>query len=108
MGGELPPAENCLKHQKTVYYKQLNTGQLEHNLAMHDYNTHQRSYLQSQFCRTDIFKTVNNTRIKLYNKSPSQLKNTQLFRRKLKSFLLQQTFCSVEEYSSYEILRWKM
>ena len=51
-------------------------------------------------------KSLNNMGIKLYYKSPSQLKNckmTQFSRRKLKTFLLQHTFNSVEEYLSYNV-----
>jgi hypothetical protein len=56
-------------------------------------------------------KNVNNIGIKLYNELPSHLKNlknTQLFRRRLKLFLLQQTFYSLKKCLSYEALTWKI
>lgn len=59
----------------------------------------QRLELQSMICRNDIFlKSVNKTGIKLYHKLSSDLKDLEkikLFRRKVKSFLLQQTIYSV-------------
>jgi len=51
---------------------------------------------------------LNTMEIQLYNNLPSYLKNIHLFRRKLKSFVLQHTFHSVVEYLSYELLSYKM
>jgi hypothetical protein len=59
----------------------------------------QRSDLQSTICRNDIFlKSVNNTGMKLYQNLSGDLKDLnkiKLFRRKVKSILLQQTIYSV-------------
>lgn len=59
----------------------------------------QRSDLQSKISRNYIFlKSVNNTGMKLYHKLSSDLKDFEkikLFRRKVKSFLLQQIIYSV-------------
>jgi hypothetical protein len=48
--------------------------------------------------------------IKLYYKLPRQLnlKMTRFSRRKLKTFLLEQTLHSVQKYASYDVLTWKM
>jgi len=52
------------------------THTLEPNLVRHDYNTCQKLYFRSQFCRIDTFeKNVNNVGTKLYNKLQHQLKN---------------------------------
>jgi hypothetical protein len=89
---------------ETVYYIKLNTEGLKQNLAKHDYKTRNRSEFQTQFCRTNIFKkSINNLGTKLY-KLPDYLKNlenSKLFKKKLKTFLSQQTLYSVDEYLSY-------
>jgi len=63
----------------------------------------QRSDLQSKICRNDTFlKSVNNTRITMYHKLSSDLKGLEKikpFRRKVKSFLLQQTiYCVLQSF----------
>ena len=59
----------------------------------------QRSDLQPKICRNGIFlKSVNNTGMKLYKNllgDLKDLKKIKLFRRKVKSILLQQTIYSV-------------
>jgi hypothetical protein len=42
---------NCVLHK-------LHIGMLERNLVRHDYETCQRLYFRSQFCRTDTFEKV--------------------------------------------------
>jgi len=60
---------------------------------------------QTQFCRTDILKkSVTNMGAKLYNKLPNYIKNVENlkpFKNQLKTFLLQQTFYSVDKYLAY-------
>jgi hypothetical protein len=41
-----------------VYYIKMNIDGLEQHSVWHEYNTHHRSDLQSQFCRPDIKKKV--------------------------------------------------
>jgi hypothetical protein len=88
-----------------VYYIKVDNKGLKQNLAIHDYETRHRSDLQTQNCRTDIFKkNVINLGTKLYNKLPNYLKNLENlkpFKKQLKAFLLQQTFYSVDEYLSH-------
>jgi hypothetical protein len=89
---------------ETIYCIQLNNKELKQNMAIHDYKTQHRLDFQTQFCRTDIFKrSVNNLGTKLYNELPNYLKNVERLKhlKKLKAFLLQQTFYSVDEYLSY-------
>jgi len=60
-----------------VYYIKMNIDGLEQHSVWHEYNTHHRSDLQSQFCRPDIKKkSVNNMGIKLYNKLPKLLRKS--------------------------------
>jgi hypothetical protein len=58
------------------------------------------------YCRTKVCKnSVDNTGKGLYNKLLNNLKsidNISHFRRRLKVFLLQHTFYSVEEYFMYK------
>jgi len=102
----------CMYIMETVYYIKMNIGGLEQNSVRHNYNTRHRSDLPLQLCRTDILKKiVNNIGVKLHNKQPNHsknLKNIQLFRNKLKFFLLQQTLYSIDKYLLYEYLSWKM
>jgi len=95
----------CVYIMETVYYIKGNNKGLQQNLAIHDYETRQRSDFQTQFCTTDIFKkSVINLGTKVYNKLPNYFKNLENlkpFEKQLKDFLLQQTFHSVDEYLSY-------
>jgi hypothetical protein len=89
-----------------VYYSKLNSEGLKQNLAIHAHKTWHRLDFQTHFCRTDIFKkSLNNLGTKLYNKKFSNylknLENLKLFKKQLNTFLLQQTFYSVDEYLSY-------
>lgn len=50
----LPVPRTCV--MRTVYYRKLNVDKLEQNLIRHDFNTRQRSGLQSQFCGNNGLK----------------------------------------------------
>jgi len=75
-----------------------------YNEEVHDHCTHKKSDLHIQFCRTTLLKNSSaNMGIKLYNKLPNTIKRLgkiQEFKRRLKYFLLQHIFCSVDEYMS--------
>jgi hypothetical protein len=77
---------------------------MKYNEAVHDHCTRKKSDLYTQFCITPPFKNSGeNVGIKSYNKLPNTLKRLdkiQEFKRRLKYFLLQHTFCSVDEYMS--------
>jgi hypothetical protein len=69
----------------------------------HQHNSDELGALFKVFCHTALI--VNNIEKRLYNKLPNKLtsiKNILHFRRKLKLFLLQQTFYSLEEYFIYK------
>ena len=94
-----------MKETKYKHFIKVNNKWLKQNFDLHVYKTWHRLDFQTQFCRTNILKkSVNNFGTKLYNKLPNYLKNKEnlkLFKKQLKSFLLQQTFYSVDEYLSY-------
>jgi hypothetical protein len=77
---------------------------MKYNEEVHDHYTRQNSDLHTQFCRTTFFKNSSaNVGIKLYNKLLNTIKRLdkiQEFKRRLKYFLLQHIFYSVDEYMS--------
>jgi hypothetical protein len=79
--------------KKTCYVKET-LEKFNQNLNNYNYDTLQRKHFYLSYCRTKVCKnSVNNT---------GQKKIFLHFRRKLKLFLLQQTFYSVEEYFMYK------
>jgi hypothetical protein len=99
----------CVYIMETVYIKLYNEG-LKQNLVKHDYKPRNRLDLQTQFCRTNIFKkSVNNLGTKLYNKLPNYLKNVEnskLFKKQLKSFFIR-TDLLFSWWISYVQAPWK-
>jgi len=77
---------------------------MKYNEEVHDHCTRQTSDLHTQYCRTTLFKNSSaNVGIKLYNKLPNTIKRLdkiQEFKRRLKYFLLQHIFYSVDECMS--------
>ena len=77
---------------------------LELNSNVHSYNTRRKTDIHIKSCRTNVYRTsVINMGTKIYNKLPDYIKEIdsyKSFRIKLKSFLLQHTFYSVEEFLS--------
>ena len=78
------------------------------NEEIHDHCVCHKSDIHVQFFRTTLFRNcVANMGIKLYDKVSHEVKKLekiQEFQRKLKYFLLQHIFYSVDEYMSYGIL----
>jgi hypothetical protein len=78
---------------------------LEQNIHIHIHNTQRKLDLHVQYCNTVLFrKSVLNTGIRLYNKVPDHIKmrdNFKSFKRDLKSFLLQHSFYSVDEFMEF-------
>jgi hypothetical protein len=74
------------------------------NEEMQDHCMRHKSDLHVRFCKTTLLRSnVANVGIKLYNKLPEKLKKLEKieeFKRKLKYFLLQHIFFSVDEYMS--------
>ena len=93
----------CLYISEVVCCVKSNMENKKYNGEVHDHCTCQKSDLHTQFCRTTLFKNSSaNVGIKLYNKLPNikRLDNIQEFKRRLKYFLLQHIFYSVDEYMS--------
>ena len=78
--------------------------EMKYNEEVHEHCTCQKSNLHNQFCRTTPFKNGSaKVGIKLYNKLPNTIKRIKMvqeFKRRLKYFLLQHIFYSVDEYIS--------
>jgi hypothetical protein len=99
----------CLYISEIVFCVKSNMEKMKYNEEVHDLCTCQKSDLHIQFCRTTLLKkSSENVGIKLYNKLPNKIKRLekiQEFKRRLKYFLLQHIFISVDEYmSSYLLL----
>jgi hypothetical protein len=95
----------CLYISKVVCYVKSNMDKMKCNEELHDHCTRQKKDLHVQFCWTTLFKNSSvNVGIKLYNKLPNTIKELEKvreFKKKVKVFLLQHTFYSVDEYMSY-------
>jgi hypothetical protein len=78
---------------------------LEDNIRVHTHNTRRKLDLHVQYCNTVLFKkSVVNMGIKLDNKVSDHIKmrdNLRFFKRDLKSFLLQHSFYSVDEFMAF-------
>jgi hypothetical protein len=94
----------CLYASEVVCCVKSNMEKMKYNEEVHDHCTHQKSDLHIQLCRTTVFKNSSaSVGIKLYNKSLNAIKRlpkTQEFKRRLKYFLLQHIFYSVDAYMS--------
>jgi hypothetical protein len=73
-----------------------------YNGEIHDHCTCQKSDLHTRFCRTTLLKNSSaNVGIKLCNRLPNEIKRLdkmQVFKKRLKHFLQQHTFYSLDEY----------
>jgi hypothetical protein len=80
------------------YYR----GKLEYNSDLHEHDTCHKTDLHPLTCRTNPAKSSGlNMGIALYNKLPQNLKKLgtkNKFKNKLKKFLLQNVFNSVDKY----------
>jgi hypothetical protein len=85
-----------------ICHIKLHIDKLEQNTEIHNQNTRQKLDLQVKFCRTNVLKKgVVNIGIKLHNKLSSQIREVEkmrTFKNELRSYLLQHTFYSVDEY----------
>jgi hypothetical protein len=95
---------SCLYISEAVYCVKSNMAKMKYYEEVHDRCTCQKSDLHTQVCRTTLLKNGNaNVGIKLYNKLPNTIKRSERikeFKRRLKYFLLQHIFYSVDEYIS--------
>ena len=96
----------CLYISETVCKIKSNMEKMKYNREIHDHCTRQKSDLHDQFYWTTVFKKNSaTTGIKLNNKLPYTIKKLdkkQEFKRRLRYFLMQRTFYSVNENISLE------
>ena len=75
---------------------------VQKNKQVHDHNTKTNTDLLIKSCNTNLYKrSVINMGIRLYNKVPMQIKKLEeykLYKRELKSVLIDHEFYSVEEF----------
>jgi hypothetical protein len=94
----------CLYISEVVCCVKSNLGKMKFNEEVHDLCTHQNSDLHTQFCRTTLSENSStNMGIKLFNKLPNTIKSLekiQEFKKRLKYFLLQHIFYSVDKCMS--------
>lgn len=92
----------CMYIFEIVCHVKLHLEMLEQNNVVHNHNTRQKLNLHAQFCRTKAYKKgVLNMGIKLYNKIPNKIREVEKirqFKKVMRSYLVQHTFYSVEEY----------
>jgi hypothetical protein len=92
----------CMFISEIICHIKLHIDKLEQNTEIHNHNKWQKLDLQVQFCRMNVLKKgVVNIGIKLFNELPSQIREVEkmrIFRKELRSYLLQRTFYSVDEY----------
>ena len=92
----------CMYIFGIVCHVKLRLEKSEQNNVVHNHNTCQKLNLHAQFCRTNAYtKGVLNMGIKLYNKIPNKIRETEKmrqFKKVMRSYLVQHTFYSVEEY----------
>jgi hypothetical protein len=94
----------CLYISEVVCCVKSNLEKMKNNEEVQDHRTCQKLDLHTQFCRTTLFKNSSgNVGIRLFNKLPDTIKSLekiQEFKRRLKYFLLQHIFYSVDEHTS--------
>jgi len=92
----------CLYISEMVCWIKYYRGKLEYNLDLHEHDTRHKTDLHPLTCRTNLAKNNGlNMGIALYNKLPQNLKKLDMkhiFKNKVKKFLLQNVFYSVDEY----------
>jgi len=79
---------------------------LRRNSDIYEYNTRRKCDLHVPSCNTSLFKRgVINMGIRLYNKMPTRIKQLNSFRdvtRKLKLFLIDHPFYSLNDFFIFE------
>jgi len=77
---------------------------IQNNVQIHDHNTRTNMNLYIKTCNINLYiKSVINMGIRLHNKVPNnirKLEENKPYKRELKSFLIEHTFYSLEEYMS--------
>jgi hypothetical protein len=94
--------------REVIYFIKKYKESMEQNIHIHTHNTRRKLDLHVQYCNRVLFrKSVVNMGIRLYNKVPDHVQmgdNFKSFKRYLKSFLLQHSFYSVDEFMKFRYL----
>jgi len=81
-------------------------GYLKQNFEIHGHNTRNKFDLHTYYCSTVLYqRSVTNMGIKLFDKLPIQIKqldNYKGFKREVKTFLLHDSFHTIEEFLHLE------
>jgi len=81
-------------------------GNVKQNLEINGHNTRKKHDLHTRHCSTILYQTsVTNMSIKLFNNLPIQIKQLddyKSFKRELKTFLVCNSFYTIEEFLHYE------
>jgi len=79
---------------------------LQQNFAIHGHNTINKFDLHTRYCSSVLYqRSVTNVGIKLFNKLPihiKQLDNHNGFKTGVKTFLLHNSFYTIEEFLHFE------
>ena len=91
---------------EVLYFIKKYQGNLKQNLGIHGHNTRNKFYMHTHYCSTIIYqRSATNLGIKLLNKLPIQIKqlnNYKGFRREVKTFVLHNSFYTIEEFLHFE------
>jgi hypothetical protein len=89
---------------EVLCYIKKHKADLMQNINIHTYNMRKNQDFHVKFCRTTLLKkSVVNMGIELYSKVPNKLKNLasfSAFKKDLKSFLLEHSFYTINEFLS--------
>jgi exonuclease III len=95
----------CIYIFQCLLYVKKNLINLKQNSDIHNYNTRHKNDLKKNHCIYS--KTINSfqeTSIRLFNKLPFQLRNSNMssFRNKIKIFLIENCFYNLDEYLQFK------
>ena len=74
---------------------------VQNNEQIHDHDTRRNKDLYIKLCNTNLYKkSVINTAIRIYNKVPNNIKKIEYkpYKRKLRAFLTERAFYSLDEF----------
>jgi hypothetical protein len=91
---------------EVLSYVKKYQGNLKQNFGIHGYNTRNKLDLHTCYCSTILYRgSVKNVGFKLFNKLPvriKQLDNYKGFKREMKTFLLNNSLYTIEEFLNFE------
>jgi hypothetical protein len=92
---------------EVISYIKKHKADLIQNINIHNNKRRLNKDYHVNYCRTSLFKrSVIKRGIELYSKVPNKIKNMdifQIFKRELKSFLLNHRFYTIDEFIGFNI-----